>query len=103
MVQLPTFEDTWHFGAPPAPDEGERLRDEDLTDDDVRDFAGDFNTNAVRPNRPIDDLLDLDRPIVRRIAELHGGRAWAESQPGAGSSFYVAIPLTDDEPNERAG
>jgi signal transduction histidine kinase len=35
----------------------------------------------------------LGLPIVRQIAELHGGRAWAESRPGEGSTFYVALPL----------
>jgi signal transduction histidine kinase len=32
-------------------------------------------------------------PIVRQIAILHGGRAWAESTPGDGSSFHVTIPV----------
>ena len=30
--------------------------------------------------------------IVRRIAETHGGRAWVESQPGAGARFLVTLP-----------
>jgi len=35
----------------------------------------------------------LGLPIVRQIAELHGGRAWAESQPGRGSRFHVTLPI----------
>jgi signal transduction histidine kinase len=35
----------------------------------------------------------LGLPIVRQIAELHGGRAWAESAVGQGSTFHVALPL----------
>jgi PAS domain S-box-containing protein len=34
----------------------------------------------------------LGLPIVRQIVELHGGRVWAESEPGAGSTFHVTLP-----------
>ena len=30
--------------------------------------------------------------IVRKIAETHGGRAWAESEPGRGARFHVSLP-----------
>jgi PAS domain S-box-containing protein len=30
--------------------------------------------------------------IVRKIAELHGGRAFLECPPGGGSAFHVALP-----------
>jgi heavy metal sensor kinase len=36
----------------------------------------------------------LGLAICREIAEAHGGRVWATSEPGAGSGFFVALPLT---------
>ncbi len=35
----------------------------------------------------------LGLPIVREIAKAHGGRAWAESVLGAGSTFHVNLPF----------
>lgn len=34
----------------------------------------------------------LGLPIVREITALHGGRVWAESEPGIGSTFSLALP-----------
>ncbi len=31
---------------------------------------------------------------VRRIAESMGGRAWVESEPGHGATFWIALPLS---------
>lgn len=35
----------------------------------------------------------LGLPLVRAIAELHGGAVWAEEAPGGGSCFIVTLPF----------
>lgn len=49
----------------------------------------------------VDDRKDirgsgLGLAIVRSVAEAHGGRAYVRSQEGAGSTFGIALPLTEN-------
>jgi len=37
----------------------------------------------------------LGLAICREITEHHGGRIWAESEPGSGATFHVTLPLAD--------
>lgn len=40
----------------------------------------------------------LGLSISKHLIELHGGRIWAESRQGAGTTFYFTVPLPDHEP-----
>ena len=41
----------------------------------------------------------LGLSIVKSITELHNGRVWVESEPSRGSTFFLALPLSDEREN----
>jgi PAS domain S-box-containing protein len=51
------------------------------------------NVRIVRPEWKRVKGSGLGLFIVKNVAQLHGGDAWAESVEGEGSTFYMSIPL----------
>jgi two-component system, OmpR family, sensor histidine kinase VicK len=51
---------------------------------------------AVDPSDPREKgSTGLALAIAKSVVEQHGGRIWAESEPGAGARFLVVLPLLE--------
>jgi signal transduction histidine kinase/ligand-binding sensor domain-containing protein len=62
-----------------------------LSDDDQKKLFNKFQKLSPRPTGN-ESSTGLGLSIVKRIVELHGGRVWAESQLGRGSTFFIELP-----------
>ncbi len=58
-------------------------------DDQARIFEEFQQTDVGAEQR---EGTGLGLALSKRLAELHGGRIWVESEPGKGSTFTFALP-----------
>ncbi|MGE5364115.1 MAG: two-component regulator propeller domain-containing protein [Bacteroidota bacterium] len=64
-----------------------------LTDEDKRLLFGKFQRLSAKPTAG-ESSTGLGLSIVKEIISLHGGRIWAESMYGAGTSFIVEMKVS---------
>jgi PAS domain S-box-containing protein len=70
-----------------------------VVEDDGPGIPEELREAVFEPFRQAPGSLSVHSPgvgiglsLVRRFAELHGGRAWVEERPGGGASFRVVLP-----------
>jgi PAS domain S-box-containing protein len=68
-----------------------------IAEQDMHKLFEAFSQVDSSPTRKVGGT-GLGLSICRRMIELHGGRIWAESQEGQGSTFSFILPLYQKEP-----
>jgi PAS domain S-box-containing protein len=110
MLLTQLLRNAWNFSA-----ERERVwidiigkRSDDLLRVSVRDHGSGFDMRyAEKLFEPFQRLHGPEQgsgngiglAIAKRIVERHGGRIWAESGPGAGSTFHFELPAASAATN----
>jgi signal transduction histidine kinase len=78
-------------------DTGPGISAEDLP----RVFERFFRVDASRSRD--DGGTGIGLAIARSVVEAHGGRIWAESEPGKGSTFTFELPVASAEGEPASG
>jgi signal transduction histidine kinase/DNA-binding response OmpR family regulator len=63
-----------------------------ISKDDIGKLFTEFQ-QVGDPNERAQEGTGLGLALVKKLAELHGGSVWVESELGTGSRFHVALPL----------
>jgi len=66
-----------------------------LTEDDHKQLFQRFSRLTARPTGG-ETSTGFGLWIVKQIVDLHGGRVWAESSQGSGSTFVIEIPAYEE-------
>jgi signal transduction histidine kinase len=64
-----------------------------IAPDDLETIFEEFEQTAAGKDA---EGTGLGLPLSRKLVELHGGRLWAESRPGHGSTFRFTLPLRQE-------
>jgi len=89
------------YGAPGATVEVDGVREDDrvhltVSDDGpgIEESQHDRIFDIFKSN---EDGTGIGLAMCQRIAHRHDGDIWVESEPGAGATFHVTLPATDDD------
>lgn len=68
---------------------------------DPKYFDRIFNVFERLHSNDIHEGSGLGLALCKRVAELHGGRIWVDSEPGVGSRFYLFLPARPGVQKQR--
>ena len=67
-----------------------------VPEDDLEKIFNVYYRNSAADGRGAGQSSGIGLAICKYVVELHGGKIWAESRLGEGSTFYFSLPLGDE-------